>query len=1033
MSKTSVWFACLVVLSGIAGVVSAVEPLDLKVDIGALDARDPNNVITQPVKAGWTEWSELREDPGAPFVTKSFGNITVSLSQTGGDGLGFRNGLGGDLTGDMVGVDNQTEFCTITMTIGGLVPGNYVMTTWHNYIFDTAGLLDIKVDGVRKVKDLAVTMAAATDETAATATYQFHASGGDVVIEFISTQMSANVPLNGFHLQRSSVSVGFETASSGGVEAISPAAVAVNLSEIQAGTATVEYAVVGGTATRNVDYMLEDGTLTFNPGQTSKNININVVGDGTTEPDETIILELSNPNPGMDMDITRHTYTISDRIPEVGFAAATSSGLETETGAAVVVNLSHAGDKAITVHYAVTGGTATRGSDYNLAGDTLQFAPGVVSRSIDIDALDDETREGDETVFLTLSNTTNATLASANVHTFTIIDNEMGVLFDGLTWFHSDSLLRLNVNEAGQLQWDTEKSDQLTVRLPEQRFSQVGDVVTFSYIWSSSGRVEPGCECYEDRNPDPDIYEFCSDVTCVGGTGDFRLGLFDSNGRGYINSHLTGSKEPVFQGYLGYHFRFFPHVPQDAPARFSEPKDDGGSESHTNTSIWERSNPEANSSLLSNSNSWNRLDDPMKGGLGIPAGGSALLTVRLERVAEDEAKLSLSCNGKTWTKHSESSDVIPDKIDVFAIYLNSREYDYVTFGIPESSRSSAPRPADGARGVSMNTPLGWRVGSSAVSNDVYFGTDFDAVNSADTGSVQYKGNQTGSYGNFGPGGLELDMTYYWRVDDITPTETLKGDVWSFSTTECDVIEDFESYDDANDFAAGWQYAGGALLELSTEEHHQGAKSMELQYYNREGYNYSEAVYSFAESQNWKNNHALGLYFKGRPSNQADRMYVSVEDATGNTAAVAYSGGSNALKSIDWQQWKTELEQFSGVDLRNVKMLRVGIGDTGAGGSSGASGILYVDDIGLCGGGGAVAGCQCPGDLNPSPAGNGQIDLDDLQAVAGILLDAGSPFIVNVQADHCGDLNQDGQVDLDDLQAVARILLDGGSPFIVQCE
>ena len=74
------------------------------------------------------------------------------------------------------------------------------------------------------------------------------------------------------------------------------------------------------------------------------------------------------------------------------------------------------------------------------------------------------------------------------------------------------------------------------------------------------------------------------------------------------------------------------------------------------------------------------------------------------------------------------------------------------------------------------------------------------------------------------------------------------------------------------------------------------------------------------------------------------------------------------------------------------------------------------------------GCACPGNLT----GDKQIDLDDLQAVAGILLDAGSPFIVSVDEGHCGDMNADGQVDLDDLQSVAGVLLDAGSPFIVPC-
>jgi len=74
-------------------------------------------------------------------------------------------------------------------------------------------------------------------------------------------------------------------------------------------------------------------------------------------------------------------------------------------------------------------------------------------------------------------------------------------------------------------------------------------------------------------------------------------------------------------------------------------------------------------------------------------------------------------------------------------------------------------------------------------------------------------------------------------------------------------------------------------------------------------------------------------------------------------------------------------------------------------------------------------CPCTGDMNTDD----QIDLDDLQAVAGILLDAGAPFIVLVDEGHCADMNDDGQVDLDDLQLVAGVLLDVGSPFIAACE
>ena len=75
------------------------------------------------------------------------------------------------------------------------------------------------------------------------------------------------------------------------------------------------------------------------------------------------------------------------------------------------------------------------------------------------------------------------------------------------------------------------------------------------------------------------------------------------------------------------------------------------------------------------------------------------------------------------------------------------------------------------------------------------------------------------------------------------------------------------------------------------------------------------------------------------------------------------------------------------------------------------------------------GCACPGNVNRDM----QVDLDDLQAVAGMLLDAGSPFVVPVEPGDCANLNEDDQVDLDDLQALAGMLLDVGSPFVAECD
>jgi uncharacterized delta-60 repeat protein/uncharacterized repeat protein (TIGR01451 family) len=79
----------------------------------------------------------------------------------------------------------------------------------------------------------------------------------------------------------------------------------------------------------------------------------------------------------------------------------------------------------VSVDFAITGGTATRGEDYHsLTNGTLVFAPGQISASIVVTNVNDTLAEGDETVFFTLFNPTNATLGSPASAMLTIIDDE---------------------------------------------------------------------------------------------------------------------------------------------------------------------------------------------------------------------------------------------------------------------------------------------------------------------------------------------------------------------------------------------------------------------------------------------------------------------------------------------------------------------------------------------------------------------------------------------------------------------------------
>lgn len=99
--------------------------------------------------------------------------------------------------------------------------------------------------------------------------------------------------------------------------------------------------------------------------------------------------------------------------------------------------------------------------------------------------------------------------------------------------------------------------------------------------------------------------------------------------------------------------------------------------------------------------------------------------------------------------------------------------DVWSFSIPPTNAYN-PTPIDGGRYVDLEPTLNWTAGFGAKVHYVYFGESFDEVDTAADGA-------TATDPTFTPGTLEGGKTYYWRVDEFNPPETVKGQVWSFST------------------------------------------------------------------------------------------------------------------------------------------------------------------------------------------------------------------------------------------------------------
>lgn len=219
--------------------------------------------------------------------------------------------------------------------------------------------------------------------------------------------------------------VGFGSGSSSGSELVSQATLDVTLSTSSSQTVIVDYAVSGGTATLNQDYLPSSGQLTFVPGDQTEQVPINVIDDSLYEGNETVIVTLSNAS-GASLGANTHTYTIIDNetVPSVGFAISASNGFEDNSPAELTIDISGASAQDVIVNYSVTAGTATASNDYTATGNTVTFPAGETeSKTIDVTIIDDSLDESDEMFSVTLTNATNANIGAAS-HTYTILDND---------------------------------------------------------------------------------------------------------------------------------------------------------------------------------------------------------------------------------------------------------------------------------------------------------------------------------------------------------------------------------------------------------------------------------------------------------------------------------------------------------------------------------------------------------------------------------------------------------------------------------
>ena len=203
-------------------------------------------------------------------------------------------------------------------------------------------------------------------------------------------------------------------------EAAGTAGVTVLLAPASAQTVSVSWTTVDGTATAGSDFTAAGGTLTFTPGQTAQTIDVTIAADNVRETAEEFAIALSG---AVNATVAGGdaTVTIVDDDPTPRISVGDLSVAESGT-ASFDVTFSNASASAVMVNYLTIAGSAGA-ADYAPSSGTLTFAPGEVTKTVNVLTTADALQEPDEAFFFDLSGASNAVVVRPRA-TATITDDD---------------------------------------------------------------------------------------------------------------------------------------------------------------------------------------------------------------------------------------------------------------------------------------------------------------------------------------------------------------------------------------------------------------------------------------------------------------------------------------------------------------------------------------------------------------------------------------------------------------------------------
>ena len=248
----------------------------------------------------------------------------------------------------------------------------------------------------------------------------------------------------------------------------------VTLDKVSDVPVSVKVSTVDGTALKSVtagmppvttlnDFTgITDQVITFNPGETSKTVTVNIVDDSVDEAKtETFSVQLSAPTPA-EATVLRGTGTgtITDNDLRT-LSVSDASIIEGDSGTSEMtftVTLSGAASRVVHFDYGTADSTATAGQDYDATPGSGSIPIGQTTAQVKVLIHGDTVPEVNERFFLNLLSSADANISTTAGHaTGTIVDDEPGgarvqlVPVNGVAFDEADQVVDFNVVRTGDL------------------------------------------------------------------------------------------------------------------------------------------------------------------------------------------------------------------------------------------------------------------------------------------------------------------------------------------------------------------------------------------------------------------------------------------------------------------------------------------------------------------------------------------------------------------------------------------------------